>query len=77
MDTVQIFRYEELVTAPRQQFSSMFEFCDCPFEPGVTREVFASSVGRDPEQKIDPVRKLCRELQARFNGLSTSTGEVV
>ena len=76
-DAVQIFRYEELVTKPQRRFSRMFDFCDCPFQPGVTREVFASSIARDSVPEIDPaIRELCQEIQARFDGLRTSTGEV-
>lgn len=67
---VRIFRYEQLVQPASQEFRRMFQFCGCPFQPAVTREVFASSVQRHAPPVIDPrIDDLCGSLMDDFESL--------
>ena len=64
---VRLFRYEQVVRQPDMAFSDMFEFCDCPFEPSFTREIFATSIGKDPRPALDGrIEGLCAELAERI-----------
>jgi hypothetical protein len=67
---VRVFPYEELVRRPDAAFARMFEFCGCPFDARLTREVTASSIGRYLPPELDSeIARLCMELTDRFGPL--------
>jgi len=82
VDRVNVFRYEQMVQRPDEEFRRMFEFLEIPYDPNVTREIFDSSVGRYPPPALTPgVSEWCQTLYQRFmeflasRGVSTSTPE--
>jgi hypothetical protein len=66
-DRVNVFRYEQMVRQPDEEFRRMFEFLEIPYDPWVTREIFDSSVGRYPPPELAPgVQAWCDSLSGRF-----------
>ncbi len=64
---VKIFRYEQLVQQPEKYFAEMFKFCNVSFDPKFTRQIYSSSVGKNPPPSIDEgIKKLCEELTEAF-----------
>lgn len=59
--------YEDMVTAPENEFPRIFDFLGLEYSPFVSRKVFASSIRRHPLPPIaEPVRELCEELTQRM-----------
>jgi len=72
--SVRLFRYEDLVADPTNQFATMFSLCECPFEPSYTREVIATSVRRNPPPHLSTnLAEHCRALEQQLHGYTTST----
>ena len=71
---VRLVFYEQLVQAPQQECSAIFEFIGVPFSEHITRGVFAGSVRHRPVEGIEPaVAQLCEELVRRFARLGVAT----
>ena len=69
---VRVFRYENLVTHPAQQFGEVFKFCGCPFSSEYTRMVHVHSINRHPHPEIDPeIEAHCQEITYRFEQLES------
>lgn len=68
--------YESLVTHPKTQFRSVFDFLDLRFTPRVASSVFASSVRRRTPPDIEPaVREVCEDLSARIARVVDADGD--
>ena len=53
-----------------------FDFLGFPFEPGITGEVYASSVGRCPWPGIDTaIERVCDALQAKLDARYAGIGD--
>lgn len=64
---VLLVRYEDLVTDPHQQFSSIFSFIGLPFSDWVTSKVHARSIARHQQPQLrDSIADLCETLYQRF-----------
>jgi hypothetical protein len=65
---VGLFRYEDLVGNPVEQFGALAGFAGCPFKPRLTCEVHPGSVGRDAKPDLKPaIASLCDDMQARLD----------
>lgn len=70
---VRMLRYERLVTNPSKEFGDLFDFLGLTYTPEISRDVFATSIRRDPAPDISPaVRALCDDLMARFDAQGAS-----
>jgi hypothetical protein len=62
--------YEVLVCRPQEEFPRIFDFMGIRYEPWMSKEVFADSVGKNNAPAIDPpIRTLCDGLMGRFRNL--------
>jgi len=67
---VLLLRYEDLVSDPEATVKRMFEHLSLPFSQRITRDVFATSVGKRPASALDrPIREACEALAARFQSV--------
>ena len=67
---VRLVRYENLVTAPEEQFRTICGFLGIPFSPRISSIVTASSIRKNPPPTIEPsVRQVCDELANRFDAV--------
>ncbi|QGJ70720.1 Hypothetical protein PBC10988_24180 [Planctomycetales bacterium 10988] len=64
---VKLVPYEEIVRRPIETTQAIFEFADCPFDPQVTREIFTSSVGKNPQPQLSSeIQQACDLLTERL-----------
>jgi hypothetical protein len=74
---VLLLRYEKLVTAPRESLPEVTKFIGVPFCRQMTRYIHARSVSRHSPPKLNPsVQKLCDELTASFNVLTSEENSI-
>ncbi len=65
---VLLVRYEDAVLDTERAFRRIFDFLGFPFDTQITRDVYASSVGKYPWPGIDPaIERVCDELQAELD----------
>lgn len=73
-DQVRVCEYEKLVSNPVAEFQAVFEFCGLKYNSDLVREIFSSSVGKNPAPKLTPkIEEKCIELTERMsNRLATN-----
>jgi Sulfotransferase domain len=73
---VLLVQYEDAVMDKERSFRQIFDFLGFPFEPGITGEVYASSVGKYPWPGIDPaIERVCNALQAKLDARYAGIGD--
>lgn len=59
--------YEHLVTDPETQIRRLCDFLEIPYQPRMSRGIYASSIGKRRKPVLSPeVESLCEELAGRF-----------
>lgn len=72
---VLIVQYEDAVQNQEKAFRRIFAFLGFPYHPEVSKDVFATSVGRDPWPEIDPrIQQACDALQQQLDRQYAATG---
>ncbi len=65
--------YERLVTKPEKEIQRMCHFLELPYQPRMSRGIYASSIGKRRKPELSPeVESLCDELAGRFAPLVTA-----
>src|SRR5207247_1634349 len=73
---VLLVQYEDAVMDKERAFRWIFDFLGFPFEPGITGEVYESSVGRYPWPGIDPaIERVCEARQATRDARCAGIGD--
>jgi hypothetical protein len=74
---VLLVQYEDAVMDKERAFRWIFDFLGFPFEPGITGEVYASSVGKYPWPGDRSGRSsgVCDALQAKLDARYAAIGD--
>ena len=65
---VLLVQYEDTVLNPERAFQRVFDFLDFPYDPAITQNIFASSVGKDAWSGIDSdIQAVCNTLKATLD----------
>lgn len=74
---VLLVQYEDTVQNKEWSIHRIFDFLGLPYDPSVTEDIFATSVGKHPWPGIDPtVEEVCAALQARFDRQYAATSHL-